>query len=511
MSVAANTLHGTITLQHLLQGIVDAPSLPITGLQDDSRYLQPGDAFVAVQGANQHGLEYVERAVRQGAAAIVWDSSTGNAAPLREDCPVIAVPDLASQLGDLANRFHNWPSSAIDVTGITGTNGKTTVAYLLAQAWTLLDKPCAYLGTLGFGVGELAVDRGLTTPPCLDLHNKLAGFRDVGASAAAIEVSSHALAQGRTAGVRFATAVFTNLSRDHVDYHGDMLSYAAAKARLFTDFECEHRVVNIDSDYGDFFMAKCGPEAIVTTAVPHSDVGKHRYVRAADFKAVPGGSRISLASSWGNAKLDLPLIGAFNVSNALQVLAALFAQGVSFAKACDVLSACTPPPGRMQSVAIDTGDAPATLPAVYVDYAHTPAALESALTALRPHVSGKVWCVFGCGGDRDAGKRPQMGEIAGRLADRSVVTNDNPRSESPAGIIADIVAGMSAQQVAIEDRGAAIAFAIREAAADDAVLIAGKGHEDYQIIGDRRLDFSDYQAARANLAKRLAGKDGRHA
>lgn len=508
MNVAAQNLTTEMNLKSWLHGIVDAPPLSIGGLQDDSRYLQSGDVFVAVQGAGHHGLEFAGRAVQQGASAIVWDATTGDAAMLPDQCPSIAVPGLAGRLGELANRFYDWPSAAIDVTGVTGTNGKTTVAFLLAQAWSLLGRQCGYLGTLGFGVDELAVDRGLTTPPCLDLHKKLAHFRDSGAAAAAIEVSSHALTQERPAGVRFNSAIFTNLTRDHVDYHGDMTSYAASKARLFTEFECEHRVVNIDSDYGDYFAAQGGRDAVLTTTRPQADVAAHRFVRAFNSRAIAGGSRVAVASSWGESTIELPLTGTFNVSNALQVLAALLTGGAEFAAACDVLSYCTAPPGRMQ--AVDTEDQD-DLPAVYVDYAHTPAALESALSALRPHVRGNLWCVFGCGGDRDAGKRPQMGEIAGRLADHAIVTNDNPRSESPAKIIAEVLAGMPSESIAIEDRAAAIAFAIAAAATDDAVLIAGKGHEDYQIIGEQRLDFSDYEAAKANLSKRAADGGSHHA
>lgn len=507
MNVAAQNLTAEMTLQRWLQGIVDAPPLPVAGLQDDSRYLQSGEVFVAVQGAGHHGLEFAGRAVERGAAAIVWDATTGDATRLPDRCPAIAVPGLAGRLGELANRFYDWPSAAIDVTGVTGTNGKTTVAFLLAQAWSLLGRQCGYLGTLGFGVDELVVDRGLTTPPCLDLHKKLAQFRDAGANAAAIEVSSHALTQERPAGVRFNTAIFTNLTRDHVDYHGDMNRYAASKARLFTEFECKHRVVNIDSDYGDYFVSQSGRDAVLTTALPNSEVGGYRFVRAVEFHAIAGGSRIAVDSSWGEATFELPLTGAFNVSNALQVLAALLIDGVAVAAACDVLSSCTAPPGRMQ--AVDLGHE-GKLPAVYVDYAHTPAALESALSSLRPHVRGKVWCVFGCGGDRDPGKRPQMGEIAGRLADHRIVTNDNPRSESPAKIVSEVLAAMPSESIAIEDRAAAIAFAISRAAADDAVLIAGKGHEDYQVIGEQRLDFSDYQAAKQNLLTRAASEGGGH-
>lgn len=500
MSMPAERLNNDMNLQRLLAGIADAPPVPVDGIADDSRRLNAGSVFLAVQGANHHGLDFIDTAIESGVAAVVWDSATGDRRAASGPVPIIAVDGLASRLGTIANRWYDWPSHAVDVIGITGTNGKTTVAFLLAQCLQRLGRPCGYLGTLGYGIDELQVDLGMTTPPCLDMHATLADFRDLGATHAAIEVSSHALDQGRVDGVRFDAAVFTNLSRDHVDYHGGMRAYANSKARLFTEFECKHRVVCLDSEFGQELADRCGG-AVITTSTRFDRVANGRpYVFVRSVVANAGGSRVTVVSSWGNGDIEIPLPGEFNIGNAIQVLALLLAWGVEFADAREVVGQMSAPPGRMQAV---TAASEVGVPQVFIDYAHTPAALEASLRALRPHAAGRIWCVFGCGGDRDTGKRPLMGKIADRLADYAVVTNDNPRNEPPQEIIADVMAGMRDSTLAIESRAAAIAYAIREAGTNDTVLIAGKGHEDYQLIGDARIDFSDFQLARANLELRL--------
>jgi len=510
MIVAARDRHGECDLRGLLAGLAVAPALPVRGIQDDSRRVNEGDVFFACQGVDHHGLEFAEAATAAGAAAVVWDSATGDPGraaqqQARADVPFIAVAELAEKLGDVANRWYELPSHAIDVIGVTGTNGKTTVAYLVAQSLHKLATPAGYIGTLGFGLDELDVDTGLTTPPCLDLHAKLAALRDAGAGAAAIEVSSHALAQSRTSGVRFDTVVFTNLSRDHIDYHGSIQNYADAKARLFFEHESQHRIVSIDTDFGAALAARCGDSAIRTTTRPHGDVDKRsRYVAVRSRKTTELGSELTVETSWGSGSMPVPLPGDFNVSNALQVLAVLLARGVGLAQATQTVATLSAPPGRLERVQTTSRGTPK----VYVDYAHTPAALQAVLSALRPHTDGRLFCVFGCGGDRDAGKRPVMGKVVARLADRAVITNDNPRSESPVGIIAAVAAGMSTPATVIEDRATAIAWAIGEAAPEDTVLIAGKGHEDYQIIGDQRIDLSDYQTAWACLDSQGVAVDG---
>jgi UDP-N-acetylmuramoyl-L-alanyl-D-glutamate--2,6-diaminopimelate ligase len=296
--------------------------------------------------------------------------------------------------------------------------------------------------------------------------------------------------------------LFTNLSRDHLDYHGSMQRYAEAKARLFLDYPARHRVVNIDSEFGAELAARCGQD-VVTVSTRFDRVANGRpYVFVRSVVARGDGSNVRVASSWGTREFHLPLPGDFNVANAVIVLAAMLVHGVPLQEACEALAAVSAPPGRMERVPAGDG-----LPAVYIDYAHSPEALDVVLGALREHCAGRLWCVFGCGGDRDAGKRPQMGRVAEKRADALVITNDNPRNEAPDAIIDGILEGLAApgEATVIEDRAAAIAWAIENARPDDVILVAGKGHEDYQLIGSQRLDFSDFGAALANLDRR-AGK-----
>ena len=501
----AEILQPDMTLRQLLVGIADAPIIPISGIADDSRRLQQGDVFLARQGAASHGLDFAEAAIRAGVAAIVWDADTGDESLAAGAVPFIAVNGLASQLGEIANRWNDWPSKAMQVVGVTGTNGKTTVAYLVAQCLNSLGNDCAYVGTLGSQFRELHTDLGATTPACLDLHQQLASFRDAGASHVALEVSSHAIDQDRINGVEFDAAVFTNLSRDHIDYHGDMRAYGEVKAKLFTESDARYRIISLDSEFGQDLANRCG-DNVVTVSNRFDRVSNGRpfvFVRSVVTTGI--GSRIAINSSWGDGDVESPLAGDFNVANIVEVLALLLCWGIEFEDARTAISQVKAPPGRMQGVAASKQG---SAPAVYVDYAHTPAALEAALRALRPHAQGQVWCVFGCGGDRDKGKRAQMGPLAGRLADRAIVTSDNPRSESPGDIIADVLAGMDEGALPIESRADAIAYAIREACPADVVLIAGKGHEDYQLIGDQRLEFSDYEVALANIDERIQAEGG---
>jgi UDP-N-acetylmuramoyl-L-alanyl-D-glutamate--2,6-diaminopimelate ligase len=498
MSMPAEHVTSMPTLTDLLDGFAEAPALPVHGIASDSRRLEAGDLFLAVQGLASHGLDFVAQAKQAGAVAIAWDATTGSE-PADEGIPTIAVPGLADKLGEIANRFYARPSQQLDVIGITGTNGKTTVAWMIAQAAEFVGEHCGYLGTLGYGVGEVHDANGMTTPPAVELHGRLAGFLDAGASHAAIEVSSHALAQRRVDGVRFDTALFTNMSRDHLDYHTNMREYFASKARLFTDCDPRHRVINIDSNYGLRLAALFGSD-VVTVSTHFDRVANGRpYLFVRSVVATEHGSDVSFVSSWGSGNFSLNLPGDFNVANAALVLALLLMKGVAFEQACDVMSQLEAPPGRMQRVAKDG-------PAVFVDYAHTPIALEGALRALRAHCRGRLWCVFGCGGDRDRGKRPQMGKAAERQSDRFVITTDNPRSEDPSAIVDDIVAGLAhpEQATVIEDRAAAIAWAIDGAVEQDVVLVAGKGHEAYQEAHGERTPFSDYAVA----MQALAAKEG---
>ena len=483
-------------LSEVLRGIADAPDIPVLGIASDSRRLRDGYLFLAVQGLTTHGLDFLEQARQAGACAVAWDASTGTE-PENTGLPLFAVRDLAQRVGEIADRFYGNPSEHLDVIGVTGTNGKTTVAWMLAQAGELLGETCGYIGTLGHGVRDVEGAVGMTTPPVVDLHRQLAEFVDQDAVYAAIEVSSHALSQGRVDGVRFDAAIFTNLSRDHLDYHTDMAEYFDSKARLFLECSPRQRIINVDSHYGLRLASLCGPDVVtVSTKFDRAPSG-HPFLAIRSVVPNPEGSDVRFVSSWGGGRFTLHLPGDFNVANAASVLALLLMKGVAVEQACDLMSQLQAPPGRMQRVATEG-------PAVFIDYAHTPIALEGALRALRAHCDAKLWVVFGCGGDRDRGKRPQMGKAAERQADHIVVTTDNPRTEDPAKIVDDILSGMVRPEraILIEDRGAAIAWAVRGAADNDLVLVAGKGHETYQEVCGERIAISDYAIASGALDAR---------
>ncbi len=499
MSMPAEIMTTNPTLADLLEGYADAPAIPIAGIASDSRQLHNGFLFLAVQGMSSHGLDFVDQAAEAGVSAIAWDSATGRE-PVGLSIPSVAIEGLSGKLGEIANRFYGRPSERLGVIGITGTNGKTTVAWMIAQATGILGEKCAYLGTLGYGLGDVQGVDGMTTPPAVELHGRLADFVDAGADYAAIEVSSHALSQGRVDGVRIDTAIFTNLTRDHLDYHADMREYFDSKARLFHECDPANRIVDLDTEYGMQLAADCGPDVVTVSTNFDRAVNGRPYVFVRSVVATQQGSEITFDSSWGDGRFTLPLPGDFNVANAAVVLALLLVKGAPVQNACDAMSQVQAPPGRMQRVALEG-------PAAFIDYAHTPMALESALRALRGHCRGRLWCVFGCGGDRDAGKRPQMGEAAEHYGDRVVITTDNPRSEDAQLIIDDIVAGLAHPDAAtvIEDRAAAIAWAIGQAAAADVVLVAGKGHENYQEVNGERLPFDDYAVAAQVLAAQEGG------
>lgn len=497
MSVPAMKADSVPRLSELLHGFAVAPDIGVHGIASDSRALEPGFLFLAVGGIGSHGLDYLEEAMRVNIAAIAFDASSANNVPEITGIPTIAVEHLASHLGEIANRYYGHPSDALQTIGITGTNGKTTVAWFIAQCLGHLGDRCAYSGTIGYGMpGDgaptTADDAGMTSPDVIALQGRLADFVGADATHAALEVSSHALSQNRVDGVRFRAALFTNLTRDHLDYHGDMRSYFEEKARLFSLPDIEIRIINVDSQYGSELALRCGDSVIVVSTDVTRVPDARSYVFVQNAIAGSNGSEISIRSSWGVGEFTLPVVGQFNVENAILALAYLLASGVEIGKACDVMQLLEAPPGRLQRVA-ESGAA------IFIDYAHTPDALESALNALRPHCRGQLWCVFGCGGDRDAGKRPMMAAAASKCADRIVVTTDNPRTENPHSIVADIVDGFENRDdfTIIEDRAAAIAWSIAQSRKDDIILVAGKGHETYQEIGSKRLPFSDYAIAEA--------------
>lgn len=505
MSAAAMHYDTIRTLRQLLADMTGdrpVPAVAIGGISSDSRKLAPADAFLACQGLTHHGLEFVDQAVTARAAAVVWDSSTGRDPGDVPGLVTVPVEGLRERLGIIANRWFGKPSAHLRVSGVTGTNGKTTVAWLIAECMNRLDSHCAYMGTLGAGMGEPARDLDLTTPDCIELHRRLADFQAAHATHAALEVSSHALGQRRVDGVAFDSVLFTNLSRDHLDYHGNMQAYGEAKAAHVLRRDVRHRIVNIDSAYGRELAGRCDGDVVAVSTRPGNDIRRPPYVCMRATQADQDGSNVEVDSSWGRAQMHVPLAGHFNVSNAGLVLAQLLCWGTPLDAAASVLGTVAAPPGRMQRVpAAGSGH-----PAVYVDFAHTPAGLEAALVALRSHCNGQLWCVFGCGGERDRGKRTPMGETASRIADRTVVTNDNPRGEPPQDIIDAIVGGMDGDYAVIPDRAAAIAHAIDNADADDVILIAGKGHEKFQSIGGEHVPFSDYEQALAALAGRMRAR-----
>lgn len=481
----------------------DAPrsDLELAGLALDGRAVTPGGAFLACRGERNHGLDFLDQALARGARAVLWEPAPGRVAPaLPAEVEGVAVPHLAARASEIAARFFGDPSAAMRVVGVTGTNGKTTCAWLIAQALEASGHPAAYIGTLGAGRRGLVQPGTHTTPDAVSLQRLLAEFRDEGATHVAIEVSSHALVQGRATAVRFAAAVLTNLTREHLDFHGTMQNYAATKASLFERKEVSLRVVNADDELGRSLLARHADAIAVSPSGQWRGDAGRPYLRARDVRLADDGVAFALESSFGQRQLRTPLIGGFNLANALTVLGVLLGLGLGLDAAAAALEMLAPPPGRMQRFG---GGLHA--PLVAVDYAHTPDALEKALQALRAHAAGRLWCVFGCGGDRDRGKRPLMGAIAARLADELVVTDDNPRGESPARIVADILEGTGSRAVrVVHDRAAAIATAVLAAAPGDAVLVAGKGHESVQIVGLEQRPFSDAAAVAAALARRAS-------
>lgn len=485
-------------LAELVGDIAGVPAkLEVTDLTVASGEVRAGGAFFACAGRTTHGLAHVEEALARGARAILWEPAADLRVPeFPSGIFAAPVPQLHARLGAIADRFFAEPSATLTTVGITGTNGKTTTAWLAAEALAASGRRATYSGTLGYGTPGALHTSAYTTPDAISVHRRLAQLRDEGADCVAMEVSSHALDQGRVAGVRFHTAVFTNLTRDHLDYHGTMARYGAAKAMLFAWPTLAARIINIDDPLGSSLAKTHAGDSGRLVTVSRRD---HANVRATAVRAAARGVEVDVATDWGAGVLATRLIGDFNADNALAVLALLLAWDVPFATALRAIGRCAAPPGRMESF----GGA-ASAPLAIVDYAHTPDALEKALAAARAHTDGRLTVVFGCGGDRDPGKRPMMGEIAARGADRVWVTDDNPRTESPADIVAQIVRDIApGASLRIEhDRAAAIRGALAEAAAGDVVLVAGKGHEAYQVVGRERRPFSDQAVVKSALGSR---------
>ncbi|MFZ0871209.1 MAG: UDP-N-acetylmuramoyl-L-alanyl-D-glutamate--2,6-diaminopimelate ligase [Rhodanobacter sp.] len=487
-------------LDQLLLGIADvqvaetpgANRIVVSGLTLDSRQVRRGDAFFALRGLHGHGIEFAANAVQRGAQVVLAEAPAVETEPL--NVPLLWIDDLHTQVGEIAARFYDRPAESLRVIGITGTNGKTSCVQLLAQALTFLGHRAATIGTLGAGLYGQLREGERTTPDAVTVQGLLADFRDAGASHVAMEVSSHALEQGRVAAVDFELAAFTNLTRDHLDYHGSMEAYGAAKAKLFAWPGLQAAVINIDDAFGRELASQL-PVGVKALRLSMSD-DPDAEIAASNIITSSEGLAFQLRTPWGTHALSSHLLGRFNVANLLTVVACLGALGESFERIVAAIETLQPVNGRMSRLGGQH-----RLPLVVVDYAHTPDALEQTLTALRAHCAGRLICVFGCGGERDAGKRPLMGEIAARMADIAIVTDDNPRGEDGDVIVAQIVAGMgAARSMAVErDRAVAIGHALKLAQSGDVVLIAGKGHETYQEGAAGKRPFDDLAVAHAAL------------
>jgi len=495
MNAASLVDHG-VELAWLLAGLVAGPRISVRDLTLDSRSVQPGDAFVALAGRTTHGLDHAQEAVGRGAIAILWDPTEGRELPsLPPAVTTVSVPGLRHELGDVADRFYHRPSVEAAVTAITGTNGKTTCAWLLAQC---RGSAGAYLGTLGAGRPAHLTPTGHTTPDAVALHRTLRALVDDGAQHVALEVSSHALDQDRVAGAQLPITGFTNLTRDHLDYHGTMAAYGAAKERLFHCRGVQHAVINVGDRFGREFATRLPPGVTLTAvradgAVPEGG----RYVVAQHVDCHARGLALAGVTHVGPFRLRSSLIGAFNADNTLLVLGLLLAAEVPLPQAVTALAGALAPPGRMEAFSLGPHG-----PTLVVDYAHSPDALTKALAALRAHTTGRLWCVFGCGGERDPGKRPLMASAVEAAADRIVITDDNPRGEDPERIVAMLSGALTGRvPVHVErDRAKAIAGAAADARPGDVVLIAGKGHEEYQLYGTERRHYSDREVARGLAA-----------
>ncbi|MBN1237987.1 MAG: UDP-N-acetylmuramoyl-L-alanyl-D-glutamate--2,6-diaminopimelate ligase [Gammaproteobacteria bacterium] len=528
--MAAPTNDRTLTLGELLGAAAGGHhATRIADLVLDSREARPGAAFVAVQGGREHGLRHAADAVARGAPVVLFEPpAVGDAVPAVPASRCIAVPDLKRRLGELARRLYGPALGSPALCGVTGTNGKTTVAYLLAQAMTSRGESCGYVGTLGYGVPPRLVPHALTTPDTFTLHRELIAL---GAPHAALEVSSHALSQDRIAGLALETAAFTNLTRDHLDEHGDLGAYGRAKASLFGRHGLRRAVLNVADPFGAQLARRLPPSVEpIRVACATGAAAEGADLRAEVSARGLAGLELAIAGRYGQARLASPLVGGFNAENLLVALGVLLAWHVPLEEACAALALAAPPPGRLEvvnarreeagagrarSVSAPTGERPALratagepktpAPWVVVDYAHTPDGLVRSLDALRAVAAGgELWCVFGCGGDRDRGKRPLMGAAAAARAEHVVVTDDNPRSEDPHRIVEDVLAGTAAHpHVVVEhDRRRAIEFAVHAARPGDVVLIAGKGHETTQLAGGVAAPFDDRAVARAALGAR---------
>jgi UDP-N-acetylmuramoyl-L-alanyl-D-glutamate--2,6-diaminopimelate ligase len=467
----------------------EVPAIEVRGLCLDSRRVESGDLFIALRGQQHDARMFLEDAAARGAIAAL----TEDAVPAGQTAmPVIPVPGLRERLGEIVSRYYRHPSHTMHIAAVTGTNGKTTVSQLLAQLIRAVGYDCGVIGTLGASLDDRPVESAHTTPDPLTLQAVLAAWAGQAVPFVSMEASSHALDQGRLNGVDIDTAIFTNLTRDHLDYHGDMAAYGAAKARLFKFSSLRTAVLNADDAFSASLSQQLAPGV---TALRYGQEGSGADVTLGKLELESASLRMRFQSPWGSATLRCPLLGEFNAMNLLAAMTAALQAGLPFDGLVSAAAQLKAVPGRMEPIRVPGA------PLVVIDYAHTPDALGQVLAALRQQCPGQLIAVFGCGGDRDRGKRALMAEAVSTIADRAILTSDNPRSEDPLAIIADVEAGMRCDYLVRSDRGEAIRLAIESARPGDCVLIAGKGHEDYQIIGERRLAFSDSDVAAQVLAR----------
>jgi len=477
-------------LAQVLEGLTGTPipEVMVSGLTVDSRRIAPGDVFIALAGRSGHGMQFAADALASGASAIIDDGMTPSPAEFVDRC--VAVPGLADRLALIARRFWDAPDETLEIDAVTGTNGKSSVAWLLAQALE-----GGMIGTLGVGApGSLAAAQH-TTPDTIGLFRALAELRDTGYRRVVLEASSHALDQRRTDGLRFRTVMFTNLGRDHLDYHGSMQAYGRAKARLFEDYSSRHQIINSDDAFGrELASSLSGRGGLIRYGM---DKANRPEVLGVIRSVTLDGIQLDFNTPIGRICCSSRLVGRINASNLTLVVANLVVRGYCVRDIADIVARMTPVPGRMNRIEGPAGQR------VIIDYAHTPDALAGALAALRELTPGQLICVFGCGGDRDRGKRPEMGRIAEACADQVILTNDNPRHEEPLRILREIQQGMARPDRVrvIPDRAEAIEAAVAAAGPSDCVLVAGKGHERTQDFGSRVMDFSDFDAVRSAMTE----------
>jgi UDP-N-acetylmuramoyl-L-alanyl-D-glutamate--2,6-diaminopimelate ligase len=491
-------------LSALLSGVCDlsgSADIRVSGLQLDSRKVEHGDLFVGLNGHQSHGLAHAEQAISRGAAGIIYDPEGAVSPKDKMLCgvPVVAVGNLDQKVGILADRFFGHPSRSMEVIGITGTNGKTSCSHFLAEALGANAKT-GVIGTLGWGAPGRLKSTTHTTPDAIEVHRILNGLRADGCRYVAIEASSHGLVQGRLNGVHFKGAVYTNLSRDHLDYHQTMEAYQEAKLLLLDSPGLEFVVMNAQDDMTHAILPRAkGLKYLGFCSMDYRPDMNIPLLRFGLVRHQPGGVEFTLEYDGESAQLKTAVFGDFNVENLTATMAVLLCLGFPFSHAVNALSSVTAVPGRMENVRIGGRGA-------VIDYAHTPDALASVLESMKQHCDGKLWVVFGCGGDRDRGKRPQMGAVADGLADRLVITDDNPRGEDPEGIISNIIEGITHHDATIiRDRREAIRYALKNSGPDDLVLIAGKGHENTQEIDGVKYPFSDREVVSEILSQLQPG------